>query len=169
MDLVEPGDADDSYLMHKLNGTHLDVGGSGSQMPLGSSLGIADIATIRDWINGGAEDSEAGYTYTLTDDIQPLIFNVYCTDCHSIVGGTNGSLQEGEAYDEIVNVPSSDIPSMDRIEPGDPDNSYLYHKVAGTHRAAGGAGGTMPITGDCCLSTDELDMLSTWIEEGAPE
>jgi len=55
MDRVEPNDSTQSYLMHKLDGTHLGVGGSGSQMPLGGPfLSQGDRDGIRAWINSGA-------------------------------------------------------------------------------------------------------------------
>jgi hypothetical protein len=55
IDRVEPGDAPDSYLMHKLDGTQGSVGGSGSQMPLGgSALSAAVREGVRGWINTGA-------------------------------------------------------------------------------------------------------------------
>ena len=52
---VEPGDAARSYLIHKLKNTHLDAGGEGEPMPMGSSLDPVQIAVIADWIEQGAE------------------------------------------------------------------------------------------------------------------
>lgn len=54
MDLVTAGDADNSYLIHKLEGTHLSVGGDGLGMPLSGPLDAADIALFRTWIDDGA-------------------------------------------------------------------------------------------------------------------
>ncbi len=54
MDLVTAGSTDDSYLWHKLNGTHADVGGSGSQMPLGPELDSTQLGTVEAWILDGA-------------------------------------------------------------------------------------------------------------------
>ena len=52
---VVAGDASSSYLINKLRGTQLDVGGAGGQMPLsGGPLADADIAAIEAWINAGA-------------------------------------------------------------------------------------------------------------------
>ena len=57
LDLVTPGDADASYLVHKLAGTHRDVGGGGSQMPRGRpALSQAEQELIREWIQAGALD-----------------------------------------------------------------------------------------------------------------
>lgn len=52
---VEPGAPDKSYLVMKLEGTHLDHGGSGSRMPFGGfPLDNGDVAKIRTWISQGA-------------------------------------------------------------------------------------------------------------------
>jgi hypothetical protein len=59
LDRVEPGAPDLSYLMHKLQGTHLEppVFGTGMRMPAGGlCLDPADLATIRAWIAAGAAD-----------------------------------------------------------------------------------------------------------------
>lgn len=54
LDLVRPGDAENSYLIHKLEGRE---GIEGKQMPLGASpLTAADIAVIKAWIDSGAEE-----------------------------------------------------------------------------------------------------------------
>ena len=52
--LIAPGDAMGSYLLHKIDGTHADVGGPGVQMPPGVSLDPADTALLTEWINAGA-------------------------------------------------------------------------------------------------------------------
>lgn len=52
---VEPGAPDKSYLMMKLEGTHIDHGGSGARMPFGGfPLDDGDMAKIRAWIAQGA-------------------------------------------------------------------------------------------------------------------
>ncbi|MCA9713297.1 MAG: hypothetical protein KC468_01230, partial [Myxococcales bacterium] len=52
---VASGASADSYLIDKLNGTHLDVGGSGVVMPKGGTLLGTQIAQIEDWIDNGAQ------------------------------------------------------------------------------------------------------------------
>ena len=54
LNLVEPGDLDNSYLWLKIEGSHEGVGGEGSSMPLGESLSDPDEALIRAWILDGA-------------------------------------------------------------------------------------------------------------------
>ncbi len=52
--LVEPGDLANSFLWLKLEGSHEDVGGEGSKMPLGNSLTEEEVALIEAWILDGA-------------------------------------------------------------------------------------------------------------------
>ncbi|MFN2328386.1 MAG: hypothetical protein ABR612_05675 [Chromatocurvus sp.] len=53
--LVRPAEPEASYLLHKLRGTHLKVGGSGARMPFGAaSLIESDIKKIETWIANGA-------------------------------------------------------------------------------------------------------------------
>jgi hypothetical protein len=52
---VAPGIPQGSYLVHKLQGTQLSVGGSGGQMPYGGMpLPPPQIALIEGWIQEGA-------------------------------------------------------------------------------------------------------------------
>ncbi|MEZ4317935.1 MAG: hypothetical protein R3F61_10545 [Myxococcota bacterium] len=53
---VVPGDVEGSYLVHKLRGTHLQVGGTGSQMPPQQyePLTAAELQRVEDWIRDGA-------------------------------------------------------------------------------------------------------------------
>jgi hypothetical protein len=53
---VVAGDADASYLVAKLEGTHLEMGGLGAQMPLDGTLGQDVIDEIRAWIDDGAPE-----------------------------------------------------------------------------------------------------------------
>jgi hypothetical protein len=53
---VAPGKPDESYLVMKLEGTHIAGGGSGSHMPFGGApLPPETIAKFRTWIEKGAK------------------------------------------------------------------------------------------------------------------
>lgn len=55
LDLVEPNDAENSYLIHKLDGR---AGIVGDRMPpAGPFLSQADIDVIKQWINAGAQNN----------------------------------------------------------------------------------------------------------------
>lgn len=51
---VTPGSPDDSYLWHKLVGTHMAAGGVGSRMPLGTPLCEEGLVGVYAWILGDA-------------------------------------------------------------------------------------------------------------------
>jgi hypothetical protein len=106
-------------------------------------------------------------------DIQP-VFTANCalSGCH---GDTNTQpvgkpmlLVSGQAYDNIVDVAAFELASMDRIEPGQPDNSYLVHKIQGTQLDVGGSGDQMPL-GQTPLPQEVIDLIRRWITEGAEE
>jgi hypothetical protein len=108
---------------------------------------------------------QTGMQATFTN-VQNQIFNPSCafSGCHSSGSASAGlDLSEGQAYDNIVNVPSDVQGSKDLVEPGDADNSYLYLKVIGDESISGGQ---MPRFGDP-LSQDLQDLLRDWIEAGA--
>ena len=55
---VHPGKPEQSYLLLKLEGTHLDAGGNGVRMPFGEApLDAAVIGKFRAWIAAGAADN----------------------------------------------------------------------------------------------------------------
>ena len=98
--------------------------------------------------------------------VQNEIFNPSCalSGCHSAGSAAQDlSLAEGQAFGNIVNVPSSVQGSKDRIEPGDPNNSYLYLKVIGDPSISGVQ---MPRF-RTPLSQELQDLLKDWIEAGA--
>jgi hypothetical protein len=55
---VKPGAPEQSYLLLKLDGTHLDAGGQGVRMPFGMApLDEITRQRIRDWIAAGAANN----------------------------------------------------------------------------------------------------------------
>lgn len=51
---IAPGDLQSSYLWHKLQGTQIEAGGSGSAMPQIGMLTDEQLQAIQDWIMQGA-------------------------------------------------------------------------------------------------------------------
>jgi hypothetical protein len=52
---ISPGEPDESYLIRKIEGTHLAAGGSGFAMPIGFfRVPDADRAILRKWVSAGA-------------------------------------------------------------------------------------------------------------------
>jgi len=91
-----------------------------------------------------------------------------CVNCHTNVGRTPAGglvLLHDVAYDQIVNVNAIEIPSLKRVNPGDPDGSYLLHKIEGR---PGIIGRRMPFNGPPFMTDGQLLILRRWIELGAP-
>lgn len=121
-----------------------------------------------DGIEGG--DFEATFTVTTPvavtfDDIQANVFTPSCATagCHRGAAPPQGlNLEAGMAFSNLVDVPSTQVPNLDRVEPGDPDNSYLIQKLEGS--AALGA--QMPF-GGTPLDQAVIDDIRQWISDGA--
>jgi hypothetical protein len=99
--------------------------------------------------------------------VQTQIFDASCafSGCHGGSSPAQGlDLSSGMAYGNIVNIASSQQPSIDRIEPNDPEGSYLYLKVIDDPSINGSR---MP-RGAPALAQELLDLLRDWIERGAP-
>lgn len=112
----------------------------------------------------GTEPGEVSFS----QQIQPILTD-RCAfgGCHASTSPAAGqSLAEGLSYMSTVNVPSEELPSMHRVEPGDPDQSYLVHKIQGTHLDVGGSGLRMP-RGQEPLSDDQIQLIRNWILQGA--
>lgn len=91
-----------------------------------------------------------------------------CIDCHTNVGRTPPAglnLTHGAAYDQLVNVASSRKTGAIRVVPGDPENSYLVHKIEGR---PGITGVRMPFSGAPYLTDGQILILRRWIAIGAP-
>lgn len=97
-----------------------------------------------------------------------------CGGCHGGVGaaGLAGLNDCNTGYAALVDVAATEIPTMDRIEPGNPATSWVMHKLDGTHTAftascvSGFCGSRMPLGGDP-LSPAVRDALRQWILAGA--
>jgi hypothetical protein len=95
------------------------------------------------------------------------IFDARCTGCH--IGGSppaNLNLSAATSHAAIVNVNSTELPSMKRIKPNDVPQSYLMHKVKGTQGSVGGSGSQMPLGGSP-LSGGQIGDLESWVNTGA--
>jgi len=92
---------------------------------------------------------------------------VACIQCHNAAGRNFAgglSLVEGVSYGLLVNVASRDKPGATRVIPGDPEGSYLIHKLQGFPNLVGER---MPRTGGPYLTSGQISIIKRWIELGA--
>ncbi|MEW6269826.1 MAG: hypothetical protein AB1689_11085, partial [Thermodesulfobacteriota bacterium] len=120
--------------------------------------------------NPSCEGEQQSFTSTF-EGIQQVIFERHgCTEqiCHgsSAQGGLN--LTADVAYDNIYNKRALGS-SLNLVEPGDNDRSYLWLKLAASTNPGSVdiAGAPMP-NGRPPLSPDELELVRLWIYGGAP-
>ena len=116
--------------------------------------------------NGRPLEEGDGGSVPLTPDfasIQSNVFTPVCSPCHSGAGAPQGlRLDAANSYAALVGVPSSEVSSLLRVEPGAPDSSYLVQKLEG--RAA--VGGRMPLD-QPALPQATILVIRQWIQDGA--
>jgi uncharacterized protein (TIGR03118 family) len=104
---------------------------------------------------------------TLTQ-IQQAVFTPRCATCHdgsqmnaTLPGAMD--LRSGHSFASLVNVASLEQPGLMRVKPGEPENSYVVHKLEGS---AGISGARMPFGGPY-LDQVTIDQVKSWIASGA--
>lgn len=96
-----------------------------------------------------------------TAEAEPIL-SKKCVSCHNDASpGAGVSYQKGSGYDYLVNVASSELPEMARVTPGNPELSYLAHKLLDTHESVGGTGTKMPPSSS--LKQKDIDAVIGWI------
>jgi hypothetical protein len=97
------------------------------------------------------------------NSIQANVFTPICEQCHAGAGAPHGlRLDTANSYALLVGVASDEQPSVQRVKPGDPTNSYIIQKLEG--RAASGE--RMP-AGLPALPQATIDTIKQWITNGA--
>src|SRR5438445_3424683 len=123
-----------------------------------------------------------GVQYESTwDGIQNTIFTRHdCANdlCHGSAKQGGLDLRPDVAYRNLLQVPSTQVSSLDRVAPGDERRSYLWLKLLAKTDPANLpnylpsgvqlSGSPMP-NNTSTLSTDELEALRQWIYATAPE
>lgn len=130
-----------------------------------AALLLAACGTVK----SPTEPSEApeGPAFTFAQ-VQARIFTPNCAkaECHAASAASGEMvLETGRAYGEIVNRPAAGNSSFDRIEPGDPERSYMIKKLRGDPDITGDQ---MPLDAPGSLTQEQMDGLIGWILAGAP-
>jgi len=103
------------------------------------------------------------------DDIQAAVFGPTCSTagCHTGGGVALPSIMNltsaQASFDSLVNIASLEVPGAIRVLPGDPDNSYLNHKIEGT----AAVGDRMPAGSPDPLDPAIIASIRQWIADGA--
>lgn len=112
------------------------------------------------------EETVGGPAFTFSR-IQAEIFTPNCAKagCHDAATATEGMILEaGQSYGLIVNHRASQSP-LDRIEPGDPERSYMIKKLRGDPDITGSQ---MPFDRPGSLTAEQMAGLIGWVRAGAP-
>lgn len=98
-------------------------------------------------------------------EIQANVFTPSCavSGCHSGAGAPQGlRLDAGVSYSLLFDVESTQNGAFKRVDPGNPDDSWLIRKLEGTANV----GAQMPL-GGASLSQATIDVIRQWISDGA--
>lgn len=190
--LINPGKPEESYLVARLRGTMQDAPVPGSRMPLANQPpSIPDMVALMCFIEGldvdPAKRDPSGpidygnCSYTADPNALNLVGNgvtwkgrvlpllqANCGGCH---GGANPQgaldLNTEEAFDRLMQA-SGQKPELKLVQPGQPDKSYLWLKLAGDGSIIGSRMPIDPLGGGVRPLTDaELNDIQTWIIAGA--
>jgi hypothetical protein len=108
------------------------------------------------------ETPDPGNLPTL-ENIQARVFTPICIQCHIGAAAPRGlRLDSANAYNDLVGVASQEVGSLLRVDPFNPDDSYLVRKIEGS----ASVGGRMPLGGPP-LPQDDILLIRQWIAEGA--
>ena len=107
--------------------------------------------------------ARTGLAFAPLSLIQTEIFDARCTRCHGALGRAGLDLRSPQSHGNLVNITSTEV-SLLLVAPGDPEASYLVHKVDGR---PGIVGSRMP-QGGPFLTDAEIALVRGWIQGGAP-
>lgn len=97
-------------------------------------------------------------------NIQQNVFSAICIECHSGVAAPEGlRLDAQNSYSHLVNVPSQEQSDLFRVEPGNPNRSYIIRKLEGGPNITGGQ---MPLD-RTPLDQQTINAIRVWIVLGA--
>ena len=153
---------DDTYQV-TLRGSGADVV---SDTDANTLDGDADGNAGGDFISTFSVMAAAPVGATLTS-IQDSVFTMSCAfaGCH---GGANPAagmnLSDGMTFANVAGIASSQMPALQRVNPGNADDSYLVRKIEG---APGIVGVRMPAGGAPPLSNALIQDIREWIDNGA--
>ncbi len=104
---------------------------------------------------------------TLFGQIEPTLTQTCAVaHCHDHATAAAGlDLSPGTAWFSLVDVPSTQVPVLKRVQPGSASASYLVNKLEDTQGSAGGNGTRMPPGGSA--GSGLIYQVKLWINGGA--
>ncbi|HEY8712396.1 MAG TPA: hypothetical protein VIM68_05960, partial [Thermoanaerobaculia bacterium] len=103
-------------------------------------------------------------TATFTRVKSEILPTCAAVGCHGRIAPQENLVMTSDvAYAQMVGVPSIEVPSLNRVMPGDATNSYVYRKITGV----GITGAQMP-QGGPFLTDAQTALFRDWIRRGAP-
>lgn len=111
-------------------------------------------------------DPQETDTAAPTRDAVRAVLDARCIQCHQ-GQFADGDLDLTPGPAVLVDVASTEVPSLMLVAPGSLDASYVWHKLQGTALDVGGVDSQMPFDGTAPLSEAELATVSGWITGGA--
>ena len=198
--LLEPGNPEESYLIGRLRGSMKGQKVPGTRMPLANQpLSIPEMLALYCFVEGvpkGIRKPPEGTSpidyknCSYSENPEELnllgegvtwsgrvskILEANCGGCHG--GGSPSAdfdVLGEDAYTSVLSE-STQKEGMKRIEPGKPEESYLWLKLNARNNEAfdekitGQAMPINPIDGQTTLSDAERADIKTWIENGAQD
>ena len=149
--------------------SHPEVGISTFDNAVNALISTTTYTNVHTAANGGGEirGQNIPATVSFSTQIQP-IFTQNCafSGCHAGTSPRAGlNLEAGKAHDNLVGVPSTEMPALNRVKPFDPSSSYLFKKHSG---APDISGSRMPLNNPNFFveQPDLLELERRWIVQG---
>lgn len=190
--MIAPGNPEESYLIARIRGEMQGERVPGSRMPLANQpLDISEMLGLFCWVEGIPQGEELSLDWPIdynacsyAADPEGLnllgegvtwetriskILEANCGGCHGGAEPDAGFnvLDEG-VYDRLL-APSTQNPDLALIQPGAPEESYLWLKLINDEAITGLPMPYNPLTGEGSLTEAELGDIQTWIINGAVE
>lgn len=110
-------------------------------------------------------DVPAGVPVSYAQHLEPLVI-ARCLECHTAEEPeAKLVLEVGTGYGGMVDQPSTQVPELMMVAPGDVENSYLWQKL--NHDVEVGRGMPRTVVGSIKLPDEEIELYRRWIEGGA--
>jgi mono/diheme cytochrome c family protein len=142
--------------------------GAGSGIGLdeqGFPITESSIANSAANSSNDVNNSSSSSTGVTLAQLQTEIFGAICIRCHTGSSAPRGLRLDSEdnSYAFLVNQPADEIPTLMRVNPNRPDDSYIIQKLEGNPTIIGSQ---MPLGGPY-LSDAEIQKIRDWIAQGA--